>query len=157
MLIGEAPARGKDRYQAWPLSGRPAQVLCQMAGIEPHEDGTHWGRWTWALYDHFECRNLFQTYTLATPWRVGAAREQAVRIRGDLYGRVVVCLGRRVHAAVSQALELWPPADFHDWRSFPNGAGVVAIPHPSGLNRLLNEDAERRRCGETLRLAMRAA
>lgn len=31
---------------------------------------------------------------------------------------------------------------------------TVAVPHPGGLNRLLNDSAGRERCGETLRQAL---
>lgn len=154
ILLGEAPSRGGDRFRMLPLSGRPAMVLCRLAGIPPDADGSTWGRWTWALYDRFECRNLFYSYADATPWRVPAARGKAVEVASELAGRVVVCLGRRVHAAVCDALELGPPLGFHEWISATDATGVVAIPHPSGLNRLLNEEAERDRCGATLRLAL---
>jgi hypothetical protein len=34
---------------------------------------------------------------------------------------------------------------------------VVTIPHPSGLNRLLNDEAQRAQCGEVLRRALELA
>ena len=166
ILLGEAPSRGGDRYHMFPLSGRPARVLCTLAGIPPQPEGSTYGRWTWALYEQFECRNLFGRYAQAAPWSVPRARDRAAEIRPDLHGRRVVLLGRRVQAA----FEL--DCDFHEWqlvvtaenvassgeRSFdfdvPHAYAVVAIPHPSGLNRALNDPVERDRCRTTLRCAL---
>lgn len=166
LLIGEAPSKGGDRYHMFPLSGRPARVLCELAGIPPEAEGTTYGRWTWALYETFECRNVFERYAFATPWRLPNARAAVAAIGDEMYGRVVVCLGRRVQAAVYQGLTLrgehgspltapmyheWSPV-FHEWTHEP--MMVVTIPHPSGLNRALNDREERVRCGVTLREAI---
>lgn len=131
ILLGEG--RGGDRFYHFPL----------------------YGRWTWALYERFECRNLFERYAQAEPWSVPRARERAREIERDLDGRVVVCLGRRVQATVYDALDI--PREyaqvFHSWVT--NAVvQVVAIPHPSGLNRALNHPVERERCSETLRVAL---
>lgn len=169
VLIGEAPSRLGDRYYRIPLSGRPARVLCTLAGIPPQEEGSTYGRWTWALYERFECANLFERYAQATPWSVPRARERADALRDELAGRVVVCLGRRVHAAVWQASRLavygnaaGDAPEFHSFAPLRLAVGkplahVVAIPHPSGLNRALNDPAERERCGATLRAALELA
>jgi uracil-DNA glycosylase len=155
LLLGESPSRSGDAYYRFPLSGRVARTLCELAGIPPDEEGTTYGRWTWALYARFECRNLFQRHAQATPWSVPAARARAITLTAALCGDVVVCLGRRVHAAVYGALGEAPPG-FHVWETIPllgdeDALRVVAVPHPSGLNRLLNDPAERARVGETLR------
>lgn len=159
LLLGEAPSRGGDRYWMFPLSGRPARVLCTLAEIPPQDEGSTYGRWTWALYERFECRNLFERYAQAEPWSVVRAREAAGPIAVALEGgRIVVCLGRRVHAAVCSALDLGPPLDPHEWVTVaPTGASVVAVPHPSGLNRVLNDPAEREALGATLRRALELA
>jgi uracil-DNA glycosylase len=157
VLVGEAPSRGGDRFHHFPLSGPPARVLCVLAGIPPQEDGSTYGRWTWALYDRFECRNLFARYRDATPWSAPAARGRAEALAEELAPRVVVCLGRRVQAALHGALGLAVPAvPFHEWRTGQpdEPTAWTTIPHPSGLNRALNDAAERERCGETLRKAL---
>lgn len=146
-----------------PLSGRVARTLCQLAGIPPQEDGSTYGRWTWALYDEFECWNLFSRYAQAETWSVPKARDRAREIERDLHGRVVVCLGRRVQAAVYDALDIdrYEAGFFHSWvtrtseRARPEAVvRVAAIPHPSGLNRALNDPDERERCGRVLREAL---
>jgi hypothetical protein len=174
LLIGEAPSRGGDRYHMFPLSGPPARVLCTLAGIPPQDEGTTYGKWTWALYERFECENLFERYAEAEPWSVPRARERAALRKPDLTGRVVLLLGRRVQAAFGVE------GDFHTWTTVVQAADlrsvapapgmcatvefsvaaiyrVAAIPHPSGLNRALNDPAERERCGATLRQAMELA
>lgn len=160
VLIGEAPSKGGDRYHMFPLSGPPARVLCTAAGIPPQEEGSTYGRWTWALYERFECRNLIERYADAAPWSAPRARAAAVALADDLldHGRVVVCLGRRVHAAMCSGLDLGPPRDPHEWVTVaPSGASFVAVPHPSGLNRVLNDPGEREALGATLRRAAELA
>lgn len=241
VLLGEAPSKHGDRYHHFPLSGRPARVLCELAGIPPQAEGSTYGRWTWALYDNFECRNLHDRYADATPWRVASARDRAAAILDEMRAehvaaggaltstdgsawtppRVIVCLGRRVQAAVFGALngdirqpiavpgrwggalfgnfgvwaapwqihtpvirqvcarcgqhrtfgnaqqlcpgdaESFPPVGtlhaFADHRETRWAPHVVTIPHPSGLNRLLNDEAHRARCGEVLRRALELA
>lgn len=236
ILLGEAPSKGGDRYHHFPLSGRPARVLCELAGIPPQAEGSTYGRWTWALYDHFECRNLHERYADATPWSAPRARD-AARARLDKLEAaahvtagvdvaqpdpavvmttsptVVVCLGRKVQAAVFGALDgdisrplttrpgAWNTGVFgdfgvwaapwhihapvvigcdgqqeHRWAEATQhcercgrsrrevldalqrwAPHVVTIPHPSGLNRLLNDEATRAQCGDVLRRAMELA
>lgn len=156
VLVGEAPSRTGDRYHHFPLSGRPARVLCTLAGIASQEEGSTYGRWTWALYDHFVCVNVFNRYAQATPWSAGHARACADEIRRseDAQGsRVVVCLGRRVAAAFGiddQGFYHWVPVE-------GDGIRFVALPHPSGLNRLLNDPDHRAKAGDVLRDAMHFA
>jgi uracil-DNA glycosylase len=153
LLLGEAPSKGGDRYHHFPLSGPPVRVLCTLAGIPPQPDGSTYGRWTWALYDHFECRNLFERYRDATPWSAPAARARAVELRSGLTHDAVVLLGRRVTQAMGCT------AEFYEWFDLAcpartSEARAVSIPHPSGLNRVLNDPAERARCGIALREAL---
>jgi hypothetical protein len=147
----------------FPLSGRPARVLCELAGIPPQEEGSTYGRWTWALYERFECRNVFARYADATPWSAPAARDAVREFGRDLYQRAVVCLGRRVQAAVEGVLGI-DAGDLHDWRLVSSTRAapeswlhLAVVQHPSGLNRALNDPAERERCGRTLRRAVEVA
>lgn len=166
ILIGEAPSKSGDRYHMVPLSGRVAETLCKLAGIPPLAGESRYGQWTWALYDHFDCENLIERYPGAqgkgASFPIEVARPLAVEMIPDLKDRVVVVLGSRLKSLFTLA------NDFYVWHenvvTFDRHGKVasarcqaVGIPHPSGLNRMLNDEAERDRCGEVLREAMRRA
>jgi uracil-DNA glycosylase len=175
LLIGEAPSRTGDRFHAFPLSGAVAQTLCGLAGIPPQDEGSRYGRWTWALYERFECRNVFARYRSATPWDAARAAETLRQASRELDGRVVVCLGRRPQKALHDALDVGGsgPPDYYVWEristrqgpdvTMPGGwrhgvlVATVAIPHPSALNRRLHEVDERERSGSALRAALELA
>jgi hypothetical protein len=143
LLIGEAPSRTGDAFAMFPLSGRPAEVLCRAAGIPPQSEGTRYGRWTWALYERFTCVNLIKRYGQAYPWDASAAR---LRARALLAGRsypVVVGLGRRV----GKALEV--TVGFGEWEE-RDGMLITTAPHPSGLSRAMNDPATRALLGGVL-------
>jgi uracil-DNA glycosylase len=161
LLVGEQPSRTGDRYHHFPLSGAVAQTLCQMAGIPPEEEGSRYGRWTWALYDVFDCVNVISRHK---PWD---AHEAAAAMAGLLEPEreVVVLLGRRAQQAY---VDMQAPGasalNGVDWLRWvvdevsPTGRReVVVVPHPSGLNRMYNSDVMRRRAGETLRFAVERA
>jgi hypothetical protein len=132
----------------FPLSGAPARVLCQLAGIPPQEGGSTGGRWTWALYDHFDAENLFRRYADATPWSLPKARNRA---RLCDTNEVNVLLGVKVIKAFDLDVV------YFEWTELPAGQLVVGIPHPSGLNRKLNNEQTRTLMGATLRDAMAKA
>jgi hypothetical protein len=138
MLLGEAPSRSGDRYWRFPLSGTVARTLCKMADIPPEDEGSRYGVWTWALYDRFECVNVFERYAQATPWSAPRARE---RVASMEMPPVVVLLGRKVQAAFCLR-----PLDFFEW-AHEGARSFVVIPHPSGLNRVLNDPEQRAMCG----------
>lgn len=160
LLIGESPSRTGDRFHHFPLSGAVAQTLCQLAGISPLEGESRYGRWTWALYERFDCENAVARYPSGEWPRERAARNVGSLIEPDR--RVVVLLGRRAQTAYVDSLA---PAssqmlgrEYFEWveDSTPDGARhVVALPHPSGMNRMLNDSSIRRRMGDVLRDAQR--
>lgn len=164
LLIGEAPSKSGDRYYMFPLSGAVAETLCKLAGIPPQPGGTRYGQWTWALYDHFECENLIERWPgrqgRGSAFPMDVARSKAVMMMPRMRGRVVVVLGSRLASVFTLATKGW-----HDKAVTYDGHGVVhqascqavAIPHPSGLNRLLNDPAEREHAGTVLREAMQRA
>jgi hypothetical protein len=151
LLLGEAPSRHGDRYHAFPLSGRPAQVLCELADIAPDPDprATRYGRWYWPLREAFDLENVLERYPgpassgPGAAFPLAAAREALARLDLDAYP-AVVCLGQRVAGVVGA------PNAWHQWSP---DRRLVTIPHPSGLNRLLNEPAQRNLCRLTLSLA----
>lgn len=157
LLLGEAPSKSGDAYWQFPLSGRVAETMCVMSGIPPQVEGSRYGRWTWALYDHYECENLFERYQGAqgdgAAFPTTAARELAKAKSSDLWGRVVVMLGVRLPRAFGVE-----DARFFEWRMELDAGEEralqwVMIPHPSGLNRVLDEPTARERCGSVLREA----
>lgn len=155
LLLGESPSRGGDHYWRFPLSGAVGQRLCEWTGIEPEPEGSRYGRYYWALREHFDCLNVFDRYADATPWSIKRAEDEWTKKllvdRGD-DPLVLICLGRRVERAVGfRRARPWG-----EW--FEVGLlQAVTVPHPSGLNRLYNELDERVRTGEVLREAMRRA
>lgn len=161
----------------FPLSGRVAETLCKLAGIPPDPGGTRYGQWTWALYDHFECMNLIERWPGAqgrgSAFPIDVAMLRVGELSPRIAGRVVVMLGVRLNSAFGRCYlgENDMCSGFYSWRyaSAPGdpppslGGGwlaptqFVCIPHPSGLNRMLNDPAERERCGVVLREAMERA
>lgn len=169
IILGEAPSKSGDRYHAFPCSGAVAELLCKMAGIAPLVGESRYGQWTWALYDHFECENLIERWPgpqgRGSAFPDDVARPLAKAFAKNNSNRVVVLLGARLRDLMID--EQFGKPGFYSWcpRMVVRGAGeivlspamVVAIPHPSGLNRTLNDPAERERCGEVLREAMARA
>lgn len=169
VLLGEAPSKSGDRYHMFPLSGRVAETLCSMAGIPPMAGESRHGRWTWALYECFDCLNLVYRWPGAqgsgSAFPMAVARAALVKRLPEIEGRVVVLLGARLP-------KLLMPEDatetFYRWEvatpqaTAPDGEVVYqarpttmcAIPHPSGLNRMYNAQTERARAGAILRQAM---
>lgn len=163
LLVGESPSRSGDKYHAFPLSGAVAQTMCQMAGIPPEPDGTRYGKWTWALYEHFDTINAIERF----PRHGFLIAEAAARLREEIESEreVVVLLGRKVQHAYA---DMTAPAEslveyvpfFHwivDQNSPTARRQVVVMPHPSALNRMYNFPAERRKAGKVLNEAIAKA
>jgi hypothetical protein len=164
LLIGEMPSRTGDRYHWFPLSGAVAQTLCQLAGIPPHEEGSRYGRWTWALYEVFDCVNAIERHG---PWDSDVAAAHLRKTFSEAEGEyeVVVLLGRR---AQSGYVRMSYPAEspvsklkYFEWTidtNSPTGRRqVVVIPHPSALNRTYNDKHMRWRAGLELQAAITMA
>lgn len=167
ILLGEAPSKSGDKYHMFPLSGAVAETLCKLAGIPPLAGESRYGQWTWALYDHFECENLIERWPGAqgrgAAFPLDVARPLAfAKAEHEMEARVVVLLGARLR-------DLFEVPIFYEWqtyvqvweedrkRGFRSECMVAAIPHPSGLNRMLNGGAEREKAGQVLRDAMTRA
>jgi len=166
LLVGECPSRSGDRYWEFPLSGAVAQTLCLMAGIPPEPEGSRYGRWTWALYDAFDCVNVVERHPSGGWPRQEAATtlERTLENASSDY-EVVVLLGRKAQQAYVDAHEpATSPldgADFYEWvvdTLSPTGRReVVVLPHPSALNCIYNEISARRRSGVILNEAIEKA
>lgn len=168
VILGEAPSKSGDQFWMFPCSGRVAEALCGMADLPPMAGESRYGRWTWALYERFECLNLVERYPgpqgrgAALP--MAAAREALVERLPEIEGRVVVLLGARLAKLL---MPVGASETFYQWKVTtpqavaPDGELVyqarptmmAVIPHPSGLNRMYNAPLERERAGMILRQA----
>lgn len=142
LLLGEAPGSGGGTRD--PLGARTARRLADLAGWPPERGESD--PYRAALARRFELRNLLARNPgkvgKGAAFPLGDARLAAAAL--DLDGRTVIALGKRVAAA------LGIPTDYFEWRSV-RGARVVVVPHPSGINRVLNDAATREATGAILR------
>lgn len=152
LILGEAPSRSGDKHWRFPLSGAVGERLCTWAGLEPEVGGSRYGHFYWPLRKAFELRNLIERWPggqgLGSAFPMPEARMAWEGLMPSLRGRVVVLLGARLAATAQLRL--------HDWGrwQFPLWCGaVVAIPHPSGLNRLYNATEMHDLASATLRQA----
>jgi hypothetical protein len=136
LLLGEAFSR--DGVDLVPINGIIGRRLSEWAGFDIHEE--------------FDCANLFANRVDAEPWAWRKARERWEEIRDEMTTdrALAVLLGRKVQLAVTRGKR-----EYHRRHAVDDIARltVVTIPHPSGRNLLLNDHAERERCGKTLRAA----
>jgi hypothetical protein len=155
LLVGDMPTRATERYWNRPLSGAYAKTLCRAMDI-PESDS--YARWTWALYDRFECINAFPHHSA---WdHESAARSLAHKITAR--HEVVVLFGRKVQKAYadmnSPATSEIENADFYEWNidilSYTGRRQVLVLPairvikgldseHRRLTGRLLNEAIEK--------------
>lgn len=151
LILGEAPSKSGDQYWQFPLSGAVGQRLCEWAGLEPMSGGTRFGRYYWPLNEAFELRNLLERYPGAqgrgAALPVALARPAWEELFPTLSGRVVVLLGSRLRA-------LRGGQTYYDWVSYPGGKQIVAIPHPSALNRMYDAVEHAEKASAVLREAL---
>lgn len=161
VILGEAPSRTGDAFR--PLHGAPAIRLAEFAGLRPKEPAGI-DDWYAALSRSFDPWNLLPAYPGPAGEGHGAAfpLDQATkrweRVSHLLAGRVVVLLGARLAGLVLGNTRVRRPEVWaYRWQVLPlegGPAAVAAIPHPSGLNRVYNDEGERRRAGRVLREAL---
>lgn len=134
LLVGEAPCRRGGE----PFTGRAGTVLAELAGFPPRRE--------------FDCVNLLQQWPgqdgKGSAFPLHDARVAAAAMLSVLpQGRVVVVAGKRV----AQAFGIRKP-EFLRWYAV-GGKVVGVLPHPSGINRWLNDPANREAAGTFLRSA----
>lgn len=155
VILGEAPSSPNRVGVYFPLSGAVGKRLCLFAGIEPDDDGSPYGRYYWPLRERFDCLNAIERHEDAYPWSVKRARERWTRWlleRPDKEQQsplTVVCLGRKASDAVGHRAD----RPWGEWVEV-GLLRVTAIPHPSGRNRLYNDETMRALAGRVLREAM---
>lgn len=138
LLLGEAPARSSAPGDQ-PFDGRCAAFLEQLAGF--------------AMSEAFALQNLLEEWpgpaAKGSAFPEALARDRARLLAPELDGRAVVLAGQRVAAAFrvrGVALGAWVEVEI---------AGALfeatVLPHPSGVNRWWNEQANRRAGARFLR------
>lgn len=150
LLIGECPSASGRRFYHFPLSGAIGKRLCEFAGIPPEDEGSQYGKWYWALLEHFDCVNTIEKYEDATPWRPEVARARVWHYLDENPTDVVIALGIRAFDALA------PNRRGQAWGEWTQSAGrsVTVLPHPSTRNLLYNDLAMRELAGRVLRDAM---
>jgi hypothetical protein len=156
LILGEAPSRTGDKFHAFPMSGLISQRFCEWTGIEPLATGTKYGRYYWALKEHFDL-----VWPGGTGWDTVAAFEAMTALRSELDGRVLVLLGTRLTATFQ--LRDHPRHEFktygwletdEDGEEHSRSVTITWIYHPSSRTRQYNDPEEQALAGETLRKAL---
>lgn len=134
LLVGEAP----NRMGGEPFTGRAGRVLEALAGFPPRRE--------------FDCVNLLQSWPgqagKGSAFPLHDARVAAAAMLAVLpQGRVVVIAGKRAAAAFG----IRRP-EFLRWYAV-GGKVLGVLPHPSGINRWLNDPTNRAAAGQFLRSA----
>ena len=144
ILVGEAPG-GAGHEVAPALEGLVGKRLAKMMEL-PYDE-----------YLSLVARhNLFETPNEGKRWNAVEARLRAMRMAGSLvHGDRMILLGDRVAVAFG-----CPGLDRYQWTSFQRVMTgetfwVARVPHPSGRNRLLNSERERRQMASFLWEAVR--
>lgn len=136
-IVGEAP--GPNTSPKLPLFPVPTTSaggrLLQYSRLSPAQ---YLGRFV-----------RFNVFSRLQPWSVPAARERAAEIIDRIHAsriRKVVLLGGKVAAAFGVPTDAYAV-------TFTVGAALIVVPHPSGLNRMYNDDRYQRRTGAAMRWA----
>lgn len=137
LLVGEAPSKNEPLPR--PLEGRVGRRLAEYAGL------------TFEQYiERFDRVNLLDvrqdTKEKGFEFDMDAARLSARQLMTTIEpGRVVLLLGRRVAEAVGAVKNYFEPTRLVD------GTTLYVLPHPSGVNRWWNEEANREQVRTFLR------
>lgn len=151
VIVGENPARrayARDP-NVKPLWGPSARVLCSLIGFALDET---FGAVPPRLRDHqrhafLSTRANLMNLCYGKEWSQVTADNSARKIL-DQVPAIVVMLGRKVaRSFTKQKLNLYEPV-------YERGSELILIPHPSGLNRMYNEQQHRERAGAVLRKAL---
>jgi uracil-DNA glycosylase len=125
LVFGEAPGRDSISHSpSLALTGASGRALCGYAG------------WGWLDYlKGTERVNLFMDPQPV--WMRDEARESAVNLLWTIRGRRALLLGGKVAQAFGVA-----GSPHYTWMDFAGGS-IALMPHPSGRNRMWNEQGEK--------------
>ena len=145
LLVGEAPTERGDPEQ--PLIGPSGRRLARLAGVT-YPNGFL------RAFDRVNVVPHFPGYareSTTVVWPRGVAAGRGRRILEATDGRYVLLLGRRVAAAMG-----FPQARF--LKIWHVGESVLGLlPHPSGLSRWWNDEANVRRAQRFVRSFLKAS
>lgn len=146
LFVGESPGKSPGD----PLAGRSGRFLADLMGLEG------------SIADHFPAVNLIERdlagVSKSSPKIRGEARVRAEEIEAGLTrGAQVVLLGRMVATAF-----FFEHVPWFTWRQRYVGkpsrrmisVSLVAVPHPSGLNRVWNDPRVRGQARRFLRTSL---
>lgn len=137
VLIGEAPG-------AETIRGHPERALLGSTGANLASIA----EWSWEEYvEKTERYNLF--LDPQPMWYFKRAFAAARELERQLEGRTIILLGAKVATAFEVLREPNYEWLHEDW------ANVAKVPHPSGRNRMWNDDEERAKAYEFLKDLLR--
>jgi uracil-DNA glycosylase len=126
VIVGEAPGAERPPDPKMVLLGSTGANLAKIAG------------WSWR--DYFALTERHNLFLDPQPhWNLRKAKAAAADLEHKLEGRDIILLGSKVAEAFGY--EDMPNYRWHNevW------ANIARVPHPSGRNRVWNDDAERAR------------
>lgn len=134
-IVGEAP--GFTGEGGPPLGGMIGERLASIAGLGSYVELSKTFKLMNVL-DHFPGR-AGRGVSKGAAFPTDEAEAAAKRKAGEIEGRVVIFLGRRVAQAFG-----FRRREYLTWFPF-DGRFAAIVPHPSGVNRWWNELGNRRR------------
>ncbi len=142
IIVGEGPSPsfvGHPKLR--PLFGNPTRVLCDAMGLEVSCTGHRAD-----LLRYVKFGRLASLESLCKgKWDLREAESKATVLCFGASGRTFILLGKRVARAFG----------FRDLPFFQQKVhwshNLVVLPHPSGLNRLWNDEETRRKAGDVLK------
>ena len=138
VIVGEGPSpRYVGQEIKYPLYGETARRLSVAAGWAQSSHSPE--RAYVYLKQHALLVNLCRGR-----WRWDEARARAAGLQGTHREGIFVLLGRRVAGAFGHR------GGYYKTRVREDGSAIAVVPHPSGLNRMWNEDPTWHRVGRVL-------
>lgn len=140
LIVGEAPS--KKEFTERPIEGRVGARLAACCGLPLDAFLTHFDRVN-LLHVRQDTREKGFEFDAAAAAQVAHAMANTFDSRFELYeGRTVLLLGKRVATAFGAHDR------YFELQHVGTKANVYVLPHPSGVNRWWNDEANQRRMVE---------